>query len=349
KILVDQQLEAHRRKINSAKACVDDRAPRSLFTNPKAKIYTKRRDIKNLNRIPARKPKLRSDSDNKAFICVEDPVVNNVVQTLLNIYNGCDKNKIIRRKTVTIRKPLYCSPTSKSMCKLRQSMQGPSSDILSLHSSLFTEERNFCPRTLKSAASSRVRDLACYNPPKPKLSGECDFGKSRVNKDGNAHESNGRKIFDGPTRLNSPQSVKKSPKKTNSTRSNVGHFPHTSRDDLELLRFASEITNEIIRKKQFSNSQLMVVFRSHLDRSDLKITRKDRLKSIQQIAKQLNIPSKLIKELSSSICQPQNADSAFNKSRSVERIDGGQIAESNAVSTGRKWSTEKSKSHHQSE
>ncbi|VDL60524.1 unnamed protein product [Hymenolepis diminuta] len=173
------------------------------------------------------------------------------------------------------------------MCKLRQSMQGPSSDILSLHSSLFTEERNFCPRTLKSAASSRVRDLACYNPPKPKLSGECDFGKSRVNKDGNAHESNGRKIFDGPTRLNSPQSVKKSPKK------------------------------------------------------------KDRLKSIQQIAKQLNIPSKLIKELSSSICQPQNADSAFNKSRSVERIDGGQIAKSNAVSTGRKWSTGKSKSHHQ--
>nr|CDS30255.1 hypothetical protein HmN_000043100 [Hymenolepis microstoma] len=225
-----------------------------------------------------------------------------------------------------------------------QPIQDPSSDIVNLHSNLFSERRNFCPRTLKSSASSRIRDLPCYNPPKPNFSDECEFGKAELI----PYELNGTKKFAGSTQLKSgSRSGKKLSKKVNSIRHDVGHYPHKSGDDLNVLRFTSEITNEIIREKQFSNSQLMDVFHYHLDRSDITICREDRMKSIQQIAKQLNVPSKLIEELSSSNRQCQ----AIND---IKRIDEDQRRELNPISTGRKCaeneigSMEKSKSYHRS-
>nr|CDS15354.1 spermatogenesis associated protein 7 [Echinococcus granulosus] len=145
-----------------------------------------------------------------------------------------------------------------SNCKLRQPCHDPPADVLKLHASLFTEPKVFCPRTLKSAALSRVRNLACYNPPRRSQAAEHleEFDLRRSQKPSllNDHQSRdpdlpSKPVFRSPTSA----SVHTPSRKADSVRSGARRSAQKTMEDIEYLKFSSAVTDDILINRQFSN------------------------------------------------------------------------------------------------
>ncbi|VDM33496.1 unnamed protein product [Hydatigera taeniaeformis] len=124
----------------------------------------------------------------------KDPVVNKIVLKLINQYEeyGAWRQKS-RKVAILAGIPPSTSLTRGSYYKPRQTFRDPPADVLNLHANFFTEPKDFCPRTLRSSASSRIRELACYNPPRRRQVGEhlekSDSGEFRGVSLGNAYQS----------------------------------------------------------------------------------------------------------------------------------------------------------------
>ncbi|KAM7540858.1 hypothetical protein Aperf_G00000020823 [Anoplocephala perfoliata] len=253
---------------------------------------------------------------------LEYPMVNVIVSELLKNFESCSKEGPFRRKTAVLKNSSIRLVNSARMPKLRQPRQDPSPDILKRHSCLFTEEREFCPRTLKSAAHSRIRNLDCYNPPK-QCSSHLSFdaygaGRSDMALHRKFPISNDIKALPASENQNLQPSIRKTHKKSKSAKKYAGHFSTCSERDVDFLKFSTSITNDILQNKQFSNSDLIAIFQSHLEHSDSKLSREGRLKAIRQIGEQLIVPPELIAKLSSTMSQTKSYNPV--SAASVEKV-----------------------------
>ncbi|KAL5112537.1 hypothetical protein TcWFU_007513 [Taenia crassiceps] len=214
----------------------------------------------------------------------EDPLVNEIVSKLINQSEepGTGGQKL-RKVPDSNGNSFGGSLKLGSDYKHRQPFHDPPADVLKLHASLFTEPKDFRPSTLKSSASSRIRELSCYNPPRRRRMPEHlkEFDLSRVppqsgngnlevpSRDALTGEVKGRPqkpssfnkyhprdpdlsskpVLRSPT----PPSVYTSSRKVDSARSGAGWCTQKKLEDIEYVTFLSAVTNDILTNRQFSD------------------------------------------------------------------------------------------------
>ncbi|VDK37092.1 unnamed protein product [Taenia asiatica] len=172
----------------------------------------------------------------------------------------------------------------------KQPFHDPPADILKLHASLFTKPKDFCPRTLKSATPSRIRELACYNPPRrrqaPEHLEEIDLTRAPP-------QSNNGDL--------------KAPTRNASADKGKDMCCLDLLEDIEYIKFSSAVTNDILMNRQFGNRQVRPCF------DDVSIAfQEQQLKAIRQIAEKLNVPAKLMVEFSFHMSQSDAKKASLN-------------------------------------
>ncbi|CAL8080444.1 unnamed protein product [Calicophoron daubneyi] len=178
-ILIKQHLDAHYRKLQDVKATVDTTTPYSFCANPTTHGYKKTMRTKFRRIQHPKEPEDFATNFTEINKFSEDPAVDQIVKSFLAHKPLSSSDSISDDENVARTKERYSSAFESRGSSIRKNRQGsltsyrtsatrPGScggDILQMHRDKFTEERPFCPRTVKSNVASKIRGLRCYNPP----------------------------------------------------------------------------------------------------------------------------------------------------------------------------------------
>nr|VZI14275.1 unnamed protein product [Spirometra erinaceieuropaei] len=174
-IIVKQQLEAHYKRLQSVKPRVDDSLPYSFYNNPKfrARLNPKRTSLRSLrpsnadNRnLPTPVRPYASDSfvdgiiqrmlTDDGFISEQSPQWLKITSSRHRSADRHGRSNALRSRTESNR--------SCSSARCRVVREQPA-DVFERRPQKFTPAKAFTPRTLRSSATSFIRNLECYNPP----------------------------------------------------------------------------------------------------------------------------------------------------------------------------------------
>uniref|UniRef100_A0A5K3FT38 C2H2-type domain-containing protein n=1 Tax=Mesocestoides corti TaxID=53468 RepID=A0A5K3FT38_MESCO len=260
-LFVSQQVEAHYRKLHLAKSCIDNKTPHSLFTNPKAKGQRLRKRYLRPGAVDPRNENPQRPTPSTFHF--EDPAVDEIVAGLLKSYKRRDFSLLysqqnVRKNSNHLQTSSARSSSLNSLYKSRLPLRDPPADVLELHRSSFTEAKAYCPRTLKSAASSKLRTLDCYNPPKRRQSPD---GLHVRNPSTKSQESSLQASDSSKKNANSPRissELDLTPPASwlsadAQPREDTLRPPPLILEEIEYLNFLSAVTGEVIQKRQFSN------------------------------------------------------------------------------------------------
>uniref|UniRef100_A0A0X3NQS9 Uncharacterized protein n=2 Tax=Schistocephalus solidus TaxID=70667 RepID=A0A0X3NQS9_SCHSO len=174
-IIVKQQLESHYKRLQSVKPRVDDSLPYSFYNNPKfrAKFNPKRTSLRSLR--PSNTEHRHLPTPVRPY--ASDSFVDGIVQRMLkdeNFVSGQSPQWLkinSSRQRSADHQVRNTSPRSRTesnrSCSSARSrvVREQSADVFERNPQKFTPAKAFTPRTLKSSATSFIRNLECYNPP----------------------------------------------------------------------------------------------------------------------------------------------------------------------------------------
>ncbi|XP_070577594.1 spermatogenesis-associated protein 7-like [Ptychodera flava] len=190
--LVQDQMASHYRRVNSAKAAVDTKPPKSMQISTKTRDRQKRKELERTSRMssragsrassrdytPPRSSRLRDDYE-KGLTDYDYDFVNDMVEDTRYSPSTYRTPRVMKSSV-----PPGWTPRTRTLQEDHpmQTMKWDKMDLLDTAQHKFKEpDKPYTPRTLKREAKSKIAQSKNYNPPKRKsqYNGDQKLGQTK--------------------------------------------------------------------------------------------------------------------------------------------------------------------------